>query len=151
MGEKIDTHKFNGMWWTNHILCFVKEYGLEFYSLFSMNPLRILEAWNYGALYHISFFFRSLPMGRPVFFCSIGPCLPSLKDFGEICRTWLEYLYWKALFVGRIRSRVCEQSDMGFDWWRNVWRRWMLESKLELYISRHGKASKKGQMEKRKW
>ena len=112
-----------------------------------------LGYWRLGTmeLSTTSLFFRSLPMGRPVFFCSIGPCLPSLKDFGEICGTWLEYLYWKAIFVGRIRSRVCEQSDMDFDWWRNVWRRWMLESKLELSISRHGKASKRGQMEKRKW
>ena len=63
-----------------------------------------LGYWRLGTmeLSATSLFFRSLPMGRPVFFCSIGPCLPSLKDFGEICRTWLEYLYWKAISVSRI-------------------------------------------------
>ena len=127
----------------------LKECGLECYSLFSMDPLRTLETWNHGALYH--FFCPCLWAGQFLFFCSIAPCLLSLKDFREICGTWLEYLFWKAISVGMIRSKMCEQSDMGFYWWRNVWRRWMLESKLELSISRHGKASTWGQMERGKW
>ena len=99
---------------------------------------------------YITFLFLCLWAGF-FFCCSIAPCLISLKDFGGDFGTWLEYLFWKAISVGRIRSKMCKQSDMGFYWWRNVWRRWMLESKLELSISRHGKASTWGQMERGKW
>jgi len=58
----------------------VKEYGLECYSLFSMNPLRILEAWNYGALYHISFF-SVLAYGQASFFLLDRSMPPFSKGF----------------------------------------------------------------------
>jgi hypothetical protein len=32
---------------------------------------------------------------------------PFHKGFwGDVCGTWLDYLFWKAIFVGRIRSRI---------------------------------------------
>jgi hypothetical protein len=106
---------------------FLREYGLEWYFLFFMDPppTRILETWNYRALY--LFFFLVLPSGMPVFFfCSIAPYLLSLKDLGEMCWKWLEYLVWKAIFVDRIKSRRRKWSDLDLGWWRNVWWRWML-------------------------
>jgi hypothetical protein len=34
---------------------------------------------------------------------------PFHKGFGgDVCGTWLEYLFWKAIFVDRIRSRIHE-------------------------------------------
>jgi hypothetical protein len=68
-----------------------------------------------------------------------------------MCGTWLEYLSWMAIFVDRIRSRIRDWSDLGLGWWKNVWRRWMLESNVELSITRHGKASNQGLTQRRKW
>jgi len=150
MGEKIDTTLIQ---WIEvnkpHIVFFFERIWPWMVLLISNgSPLGL---WRLETMeLYITFLFLCLWAGF-FFCCSIAPCLISLKDFGGDFGTWLEYLFWKAISVGRIRSKMCEQSDMGFYWWRNVWRRWMLESKLELSISRHGKASTWGQMERGKW
>jgi len=76
-GEKWIQHKCDGMWWTNHILCFWENMALSGTPYFPRIPLRDLETWNYGALPFFSFF----ACVQAIFFCSIAPCLLSLKDY----------------------------------------------------------------------
>ena len=112
--------------------------------IFLWIPLRDLETWNYGVF---SFF----ACGQ-AFFLLDRFIPPFSKGFwGDLQDMTRVYIFEKVISVGRIRSRVFKQSDMGFYWWRNVWRRWMLKSKLKLSISRHWKASKWGQMQRGKW
>ena len=86
MGEKIDTTQIQLNVGNKPHIVLLKEYGLECYSLSLMNPhyeFGDLKLWS-----SLSLFSWSLPAGRPFFFfCSIAPCLLSLKDVGEIYGT----------------------------------------------------------------
>ena len=137
MGEqKMDTTQIRWNVVNKPYIVLLKNMALSGTPFFLWITLRDLESWNYGAL---SFSFLCLWAGQ--FFYSIAPCLLPLKNLRDMRRTWLEYLFWRAIFVGRIRSRICGQQDVGSDWWRNVWQWWMLGSNVELSLSRHGKAS----------
>ena len=77
-GRKWTQHEYDGMWWTNHILCFWKNMALSGTPYFPWIPLRDLETWNYGACF---FSFACVQASFFLFFCSIAPCLLSLRDY----------------------------------------------------------------------
>jgi len=81
MAEKIDATQIQWNVVNKPHIVLLKEYGL-----FLMDPhyeFGDLKLWS-----SLSLFSWSLPAGRPFFFfCSIAPCLLSLKDVGEIYGT----------------------------------------------------------------
>ena len=83
-GGKWIQHKCDGMWGTNHVLCFWKDMafsGTPYFSWILPRNFWDLKLWSSLLLFSFAcvqanFFIFFL------FFYSIAPCLLSLKDFG---------------------------------------------------------------------
>ena len=96
-GEKWIQHKCDGVWWTNHLLCFWENMALSGTPYFPWIPLRDLETWKYGAL-----LFCSFACVQANFFLLDSSMPPFSTGFWGICvgYGWSIYFEGPYLWVG---------------------------------------------------